>query len=137
MVTPALFIFVTMIGACSCASASSPNVVPLLVYGLSDVSVPPYFVEVALELFDVDERRDVHHAELALLLLDVAARVLGLLAHELLADDLGRVHGRRLRVAQAPPVRSLCQRLRRGGRVAVHEDLRLGDLGVEHVESAA
>ena len=26
-------------------SASSPNVVPLLVYGLSVVSVPPYFVK--------------------------------------------------------------------------------------------
>ena len=39
VVTPELFILVTMIGACSCASASSPNVVPLLEYGLSVVSV--------------------------------------------------------------------------------------------------
>ena len=45
VVTPELFILVTMIGACSCASASSPNVVPLLVYGLSVVSVPPYLAK--------------------------------------------------------------------------------------------
>ena len=31
VVTPAFFIFVTIVGACSCACVSSPNVVPLLV----------------------------------------------------------------------------------------------------------
>jgi hypothetical protein len=100
-VTPAFFIFVTIVGACSCARVSSPKVVPLPGAGL-----------------------DV-----------VAARELGLLPDELLPEHLGSVDRRSLGVVQSPPVRRLRERLLgRRGR-APHEDLRLGELRVEHVEA--
>ena len=91
--------------------------------------------EVLLEGVEVDEVLHLDHPELAGLALDVVAAELGLLADEVLADHLGRVRRRRVLVGPtAPTVRRQRRRLRRRRRVALDQDLLLGQARDQHVE---
>ena len=50
VVTPALFMRVTIVGACSSETVESPNVEPFAGYEFSLARVPPYFLKNDLKL---------------------------------------------------------------------------------------
>ena len=134
--TPADFSLAIATGAFSCAIAGSPPaaLAPRVAEVRIGRDLDPVLLGCVVEEVDVDDlaAHEPEHARLV-----VHGRVTGvlrLLPHELLADELGRVHRPGDRILLTPAVRGLFERGRDADVEREHRDLRPHHRGVEDRE---